>query len=202
MIVGILLIEDLFQKEFGLCFEIADHLVVVCGRDQLLKLVQDVDASPRVVGIIRVLKVLDLHEEVEELIEALDDVDIDLEERLERLLALGVLVHRRVVDGVSPHDGILLRQNLAVALDDVACVGFEDGYEAQVKLAMSLDCICVVLDSLYQLALLDVHCFHTETAFFLLQLIVHDFLKTHALKTEQTDQAVVFALVGENVVRV
>ena len=187
MIVGILLIEDLFQKEFGLCFEIADHLVVVCGRDQLLKLVQDVDASPRVVGIIRVLKVLDLHEQVEELIEALDDVDIDLEERLERLLALGVLVHRGVVDGVPPHDGILLRQNLAVALDDVACVGFEDGYEAQVKLAMSLDCVCVVLDSLDQLALLDVHCFHTETAFFLLQLIVHDFLKTHALKTEQTD---------------
>ena len=29
MIVGILLIEDLFQEEFGLCFEIPDHLVIV-----------------------------------------------------------------------------------------------------------------------------------------------------------------------------
>ena len=65
---------------------------------------------------------------------------------------------------------------------------------------MSLDCIGVVLDSLDQFALLYVHSFHTETAFFLLQLVVHDFLKTHALKTEQTDQAIVFALVGEDVV--
>ena len=122
MIVGILLIEDLFQKEFGLRFEIADHLVVVCGRDQLLKLVQDVNASPRVVGILRVLEVLDLHEEVEELVEALNDVDIDLEERLERLVALGVLVHRGIVDRVPSHHSILLRQNLTVPLDNVACV--------------------------------------------------------------------------------
>ena len=160
------------------------------------------NASPRVVGILRVLEVLDLHEEVEELVEALDDVNIDLEERLERLVALGVLVHRGVVDRVPTHDSILLRQNLTVTLDDVACIRLEDGYETQVKLAMSLDCVSVVLDSLHKLALLDVHCFHTETAFFLLQLVVHDFLKTHALKTEQADQAVVFALVGEDVVRV
>ena len=126
------------------------------------------NASPRVVGILRVLEVLDLHEEVEELVEALDDVDIDLEERLERLVALGVLVHRGVVDRIPPHDGILLRQNLAVTLDDVACVRLEDGYEAQVELAMSLDRVSVVLDRLDQLALLYVHCFHTETAFFFL----------------------------------
>ena len=160
------------------------------------------NASPRVVSIIRVFEVLDLHEEVEELIKALNDVDIDLEERLERLVALGVLVHRGVVDRVPSHHGILLRQNLTVPLDDVACVRLKDRYEAQVELAMSLDCVSVVLDSLDQLALLDVHCFHTETAFFLLQLVVHDFLKTHALKAEQTDQTVVFALVGEDVVRV
>ena len=122
MIVGILLIEDLFQEEFGLCFEIPDHLVIVCWRDELLKLVQDVDASPRVVGILGILEVLDLHEEVQELIEALDDVDIDLKERLKRLVALGVFVHRSVVDRVPSHHSILLRQNLTVPLDNVACV--------------------------------------------------------------------------------
>ena len=80
------------------------------------------NASPRVVGILRVLEVLDLHEEVKELVEALNDVNVDLEERLERLVALGVLVHRSVVDRVPSHHSILLRQNLTVPLDNVACV--------------------------------------------------------------------------------
>ena len=67
---------------------------------------------------------------------------------------------------------------------------------------MALNGVCVVLHSLYELSLFDVHCLHSETALFLLKLVIHHFLKAHSLEAEQTDQAVVVALVCKNVVGV
>lgn len=96
---------------------------------------------------------------------------------------------------VSSIHPILLRQNLTVPTDDITCVLLEQADEAQVKLAMTLDGVTVVLDRLNQLALLDVHGFHSEPAFLFLQLIVHHFLEAHALEAEHAAQAVVLSLV-------
>ena len=67
---------------------------------------------------------------------------------------------------------------------------------------MPLDRVSVVLHSLHKLTLLDVHSFHSETALFFLKLVIHDFLKAHALKTEQADEAVIVALVCQDVIRI
>lgn len=62
MIVSILLVEHLFEKKPGLCFEISNHLVVVCGGDQLLEFVKDLHAATWVIRVLSILEVLDLHE--------------------------------------------------------------------------------------------------------------------------------------------
>lgn len=67
---------------------------------------------------------------------------------------------------------------------------------------MSLDCVSIVLDCLHEFSLLNVHGFHSETALFLLQLVVHDLFEAHALETEHRVEALVVPLVGQDVVRV
>ena len=62
MIVAILLVEHLFQQKLGLGFEIAHYLVVVTWGDELFELMEDVDASSGVVGVLGVFEILDLHE--------------------------------------------------------------------------------------------------------------------------------------------
>ena len=97
-------------------------------------------------------------------------------------MTLGILVHAHVMDWVSPQFAILLRKDLSVAGDDITCVLLEEADKAKVKLTVTLDRVCVVLDGLDQLSLLDVHCLHSETAFLLLQLVVHDLLQAHAFE--------------------
>ena len=89
-------------------FEIADHLVVVCWGYQLLKLVQNVNAAPRIIRILRIFEVLNLHEQVKELIEALDYIDINFEEGLERLVALRIFIHSCVMNRIPSHYAVLL----------------------------------------------------------------------------------------------
>ena len=168
----------------------------------MLELIKNVDAAPGVVCVLCVLEVLNLHEQVEELVEALNHINVNLEQRFQSFLALGVLVHGSVVDGIPAHNRVLLGQNLPIPRYYIASILLKEGYKTQVKLSVPLDGVSVVLHRFDQLTLLDVHRFHTETALFLLKLVVHDFFETHALKTEQTDQAVVVTLVGQDVVRV
>ena len=160
------------------------------------------DAAPGVVCVLRVLKVLNLHEQVEELVKALNHIDVNLEQRFQSFLAFGVLVHRSVVDWISAHNRVLLGQNLPIPRNYIASILLKEGHKAQVKLSVPLDGVSVVLHRFDQLTLLDVHRFHAETALFLLKLVVHDLFETHALKTEQTDQTVVVTLVCQDVVRV
>ena len=117
-------------------------------------------------------------------------------------MTLSELVHGHEVNRVPPRYAILLGQDLSVASDNITGVLLEERDEAQVELSMPLDRVRIVLHRLYQLSLLDVHGFHSETALFLLQLVIHDFLETHAFEAEQADKAVIFALVGQDVVSV
>ena len=86
------------------------------------------------------------------------------------------------MDWITPQFTVLLRKDLSVAGDDITGVLLEEADKAKIKLTVTLDRICIVLDSLDQLSLLDVHCLHSETALFLLQLVIHDLLETHAFE--------------------
>lgn len=119
MEVGILLVQNFFQEELSLSFEVSHDLVVFPWGDQLLELVQDVHAAARVVRILGIFEVLNLHKQRQELVEALHDVDIDVEKSLDSLVAFGVPVHSGVVDGVSAAQTVLLSQDLTVAGDDI-----------------------------------------------------------------------------------
>ena len=87
------------------------------------------DATTWVISILSILKVLNLHEKIEELIEAFDDVNINLQERFKRLVTLSKLVHRYKVNRIPSRDAILLSQDFSVAGDDIACVLLEEGDE-------------------------------------------------------------------------
>ena len=200
MVVYVLLVENLFQQKLRLGFEVPHYLIVLFWRDKLLELAKDMDAATRIVGILRVFKVLNLHEERHELIEPCHIVNIDLQHGLERFLALGKLVHGRVVNRIAPLLRVLLRQDLTIAANDVASVLLKQTDEAQVKLTVPLDRVSIELDLFIELTVLDIHSLHAEAAFLLLQLVVHDLLEAHALVAEQADQAVVVALVGQYVV--
>ena len=91
------------------------------------------------------------------------------------------------MDWVTSQFTILLGKDLSVAGDDITGVLLEEADKAKIKLTVTLDCICIMLDGLDQLSLLDVHCLHSETALFLLELVVHDLLKAHAFEAKQVD---------------
>ena len=129
---------------------------------------QDADAAARIVCVFSVLKVLNLHEEVQELVETFHNIDVDFEQSLQSPLALGVLIHGRKVDRVPARDIVLLSENLSVASNDITSVLLEQTHKSQVELAMALDCVSIVLHSLNKLSLFDVHCLHAETALLLL----------------------------------
>lgn len=160
------------------------------------------DAASRVIHILRILKILNLHEQRQELIKAFDEIDIDVEKSLDCLVTLSVPVHGNVVDWVPTAHAVLLGEDLTVTGNDVARVLLEQADEAQIKLAMPLDRVCVVLHRLDELTLFNVHGFHSETALFLLELVVHDLLEAHALEAEHRIEALVFAPVRQDVVRV
>ena len=67
---------------------------------------------------------------------------------------------------------------------------------------MSANGVRIVTHSFDELALFNVHGFHAEPIFFLLKLIVHDFLQTHALVIQQSDEAIVLAPIGHNMVAI
>jgi len=163
---------------------------------------QDADTAARIICIFGILKVLKLHKESKELVETFNNIDINLEKGFNSLVALGELVHAGEVDWVALKSAILLSQDLSVTTDDITSVLFEKAYKTQVELSMALDSISVVLDSLDELTLLDIHGLHAETVLLLLQLIVHDFLEAHALKAEHAHEAVIFTLVRHNVIGV
>jgi len=148
VIVAILLIQNLLQEKLRLGFEITHHLVVIRRTDQLLEVVEDGHAAARVVRVLSILEVLNLHEELKELVEALDYINVDLEQGLERPVTLRELVHRNEVDRIASLDVVLLSQDLSVPRNDIAGVLLEEGHEAQVELSVPLDRICIMLDRL------------------------------------------------------
>lgn len=101
VVINILLVEHFFEEEFCLTFEVAHNLVVVAWRDKLLELIQNMHATSRVISILSVLKVLELHKKTQELLKSINLVNMDLKESLESLCALGELIHCSKVQGVA-----------------------------------------------------------------------------------------------------
>lgn len=159
-------------------------------------------AATWVVSIVSTLEILNLHEQSHELIEALNIVNIDLEQSIHRLAALREFVHGDEMYRIPPECSILLRQDLTIASNDVASVLFKQAYESEIKLSVSLDRVSIVLHSLDKLTLLDVHRLHSVATFLFLKLVVHDLFEAHALEAKKRDQAIVVALVGQDVVAV
>ena len=108
MIVCILLVEHLFEKELRLRLEISDDLVVLVGRNKLPEFVQDAYTTSGIICVLNVLEVLNLHKEGQELVETFHNINIDLEQGLQSLMALSEFVHSREVDGVPTADVVLL----------------------------------------------------------------------------------------------
>ena len=52
------------------------------------------------------------------------------------------------MDWITPQFTILLREDLSVAGDDITGVLLEEADKAKIKLTVTLDRICIVLDSL------------------------------------------------------
>jgi len=202
MIVSILLVEHLFEKELRLRLEISDDLVVLVGRNKLPEFVQDAYTTSGIIRVLSVLEVLNLHEKGQKLVETFHNINIDLQQGLQSLMALSEFVHGREVDGVPTADVVLLSKNFSVSSNNVASVLLKKTHESKVEFAMALDGVRIVLHSLYELSLFDVHGLHSETTLFLLKLVVHHFLEAHALEAEQADQAVVVALISQDVVGV
>lgn len=139
---------------------------------------------------------------MKELLKARALVNVDVQDCFKRALALGELVHRRKVDRIPPKDVVLLSQDFTVASQDVSGVLLEETLQPKVELSVSLDGISIVGNVFSKLSLLDVHRLHSEPAFLLLKLIVHNFLKAHSFETKKRHQAVKLPSVADNVVAI
>lgn len=84
--------------------ELTEHILVLSGVEP---------------GLLLAVEVLDLEEQLQEAVIALDDVEVDGEECLQSLVAVGELVHRSVVHRVALVL-ILLLENLIVSGDNVS----------------------------------------------------------------------------------
>jgi len=201
VIIRILLVQNFLQKQFRLRFEVAHNLVVLSGGDELLEVIEDVDAASRVVCVLSAFEILNLHEQGQELVKTRHNIDVDLQEGLQCLLTLCEFVHSRIVDGVAPRNAVLLGEDLTVTSNDITGVLLEQAHQTQIEFSVPFDSVAIVLDGLCQLTVLNVHSFHPEAAFLLLELIVHDFFEAHALVAEHADHAIVVALVSHDVIR-
>ena len=83
-------------------------MIVLVGRNKLPKFVQDAYTTSGIICVLSVLEVLNLHKEVQELVETFHYINIDLEQGLQSLMALSEFVHSREVDGVPTADVVLL----------------------------------------------------------------------------------------------
>lgn len=95
---------------------------------------------------------------------------------------------------------ILESEDVSVALKHIINVLLKQTNKSELELLVPANSISVVLDGPIQFALFDVHGLHAVAGLFLAQLVVHDFLETHALVIQQSDEAVVVAAVADDVV--
>jgi len=69
---------------------------------------------------------------------------------------------------------VLLTQNLPVPLYDVACVLLKYVEQSQIEFLMPLYRVCIMLDCLYEIAMLDIGRADAIMVFLFLELIVED----------------------------
>jgi len=113
--VDVLLVKDFFEDKSCLGFEVVTDLIIILRIHQLSELFENVQALARVELLFALLKTHYLKEQRHKLVYAWTPVNVDVEESLERFEASCKLVHRRVMNRVSPHHAVLLRKNLAIS---------------------------------------------------------------------------------------
>jgi hypothetical protein len=104
------------------------------------------------------------------------------------------------MDGVALVDEVLGSQDLAVPSENVIAVLLEQLHKTQVEFLVALDGLGIVRNSGCKLTVLDVHSLHVIVRFFPLQLVIHDFLETHALEIQKHHETVVVPAETQDVV--
>lgn len=202
VMVLILAVENLFQQKFDLMLELFDDHVVVLLAQKVLEFSEHIFVLSWVeLGVLFVLKLLQGEEQLVEFLGSWHVIDLDVEQGLSCLEALGLLAHGTVVNGV-PSVLVLDSQHLSVPVNDVLRVLLEQVEHSLVELLVPLDRVRVVENLAAQVAVLDVHVLEPVLVFVSNQLVVKSLLEVHSLDVEENDGAVVVAAIAHAVVGV
>lgn len=165
-------------------FEFLDNSVVVSWTQEMLELSQHVFVLSWIkLHVLLALELLDLEEQLLEILGARDDIDVNGQECLDGLKALGVLAHGTVVNRV-PLVLILLGEDLLIPIVDILGILLEQVVNSNVEVFMPLDGFCIMEYVLREVAMLDIHVFESVSIFLSKKLIEEDFLQVHPLNIE------------------
>jgi len=120
-------------------------------------------------------------------------IEINGENGLKRLVALGIFAHRTIMNRISTIL-VLLSQYLSAPLDDILGVLLEQVEDSDVEVLVSLQRISVMEDRARQVTVLDVHVLESVSVFLLQELIEKRFLQVYSFDIEQGDEAVIVTL--------
>jgi hypothetical protein len=134
-----------------------------------------------------------LEEEMQEIGVCWSTIEINGENGLQRLVALGIFAHRTIMNRVSTIL-VLLSQYLSAPLDDILGVLLEQVEDSDVEVLVSLQRISVMEDRARQVTVLDVHVLESVSVFLLQELIEKRFLQVYSFDIEQGDEAVIVTL--------
>jgi len=202
--IRILGVENLLKKKFGTEAEVLNDRIVLLGAEKVLELSEDASVLSRIeFPLFLSLQQLKLKEELQELIIALRICfEVEPEQGLHALEALGELAHGCVMDWVPPVRRVLLGQCLPQTGQEVVSVLLEERLHANVELLVALDGVCIVEHSRNQLSVLDVHVLEPVALLLSVKLVEQRLLQVDPFDVQHLNEALVVALVAQQMVHV
>ena len=157
MLVQVLLVQNLVEKLFDTSPEVTEDAAVLRRMQQVFEFVEHVFVLARVeLGAVRVKVLNRCQHRLEVEAGRRNLADANRENRLQRLIALGVLAHGAVMQGVSVVD-VLEGEYLTVALDHILGVRLKKVGDADDEIFKPVDQISILVERAVQSAVLDVH---------------------------------------------
>ena len=165
----------------------------------MFELSQDPVILPRIeLPLFLSLKKLEFKEKLKEVIIALGVcLQVDFEQSLHTLEALGVLALCSVVDGVASVGFILLGEYLTHPHEQVTGVLLKERLHTDVKFLVSLHCLGIVEYCGDQVAMLDVHVFEPIPLFLTVQLVEQGLLQINTFDVQDLNKALIVSLIGK-----
>ena len=183
-------------------FKFLDNSVVVCWAKKMFELGQNMLVLSWIkLHIILTLKILDLEEKLLKIFSTWHDIDVNCQESLNCLEALGEFTHGAIMDWI-PLKLVLLSKDLLIPIKDILRVLFKQVIDSNIEVLMPLHRLCIMEYILGKMAMLDIHVLEPIGILFTEELVEENLLQVDSLDIEECNHAVKIAFKAQVVVSI